>query len=100
MNLRLTLRPVAEPALPLRDGSSCVMPCHVVIPVSDVSQIGEARRAAQRSAEVEQLNETDAGRVAVIATELATNLVRHSKGGGEILIAAHGHGPAEAGVEV
>lgn len=76
------------------------MPCHVVIPVSDVSQIGEARRAAQRSAEVEQLNETDAGRVAVIATELATNLVRHSKGGGEILIAAHGRGKTEAGVEV
>jgi anti-sigma regulatory factor (Ser/Thr protein kinase) len=66
--------------------------------VTDASQVGEARRAAQRLAEAEQLNQTDAGRVGIIATELATNLFRHARGGGEILLAAHrgGGGSAEA----
>jgi anti-sigma regulatory factor (Ser/Thr protein kinase) len=77
------------------------VPFHQVIPVADVSQIGEARRAAQRLAAAEQLNETDSGRVAVVATELATNLVRHARGGGEILLYAHGgRDGEEAGVEV
>src|SRR4051812_3936962 len=79
------------------------MACHVVIPVADVSQVGEARRTAARLAGVAGLNETDAGRVAIVATELATNLVRPARGvrgtGGEILIAAHRR-PGEDAVEL
>jgi anti-sigma regulatory factor (Ser/Thr protein kinase) len=61
---------------------------HTVIAVSDASQVGEARRGAQRVAVQAGLNETDSGRVGIIATELATNLVRHAKGGGEVLVVA------------
>ena len=70
-------------------------PSHTVIAVSDASQIGEARRGAQRAAAQAGLNETDAGRVGIVATELATNLVRHVHVGGELLVAArHGESPA------
>ena len=56
-----------------------------LIPVTESSQVGEARRAAARITELTHLNETDRGKVAIIVTELTNNLVRHSKGG-EILI--------------
>jgi len=61
---------------------------HLMIPITDTSQIGEARRAATRLAEDLQFNATDAGRVSIIATELATNLVRHATTGGSILMLA------------
>jgi anti-sigma regulatory factor (Ser/Thr protein kinase) len=77
-----------------------VMSYQVLIPVSDESQIGEARRAALRLAASEQLNETDSGRVGIVTTELATNLVRHARGGGSILLTGRWRGTAEAGVEV
>jgi anti-sigma regulatory factor (Ser/Thr protein kinase) len=68
---------------------------HAAIAVSDASQVGEARRAAQRAAVQAGLNETDAGRVGIVATELATNLVRHARGGGELLVASRdGETPA------
>jgi anti-sigma regulatory factor (Ser/Thr protein kinase) len=53
--------------------------------VADISQIGECRRAAQRIAAAWRLGETSIGRVGIVATELATNLVRHG-GGGELLV--------------
>jgi anti-sigma regulatory factor (Ser/Thr protein kinase) len=59
--------------------------------VNDESQIAEARRAATAMARRQGLNEVDAGRVALVTTELATNLVKHARGG-EILI-----GPDEEG---
>lgn len=55
------------------------------IPVSDSSQVGEARRAASSWAESIGFNEAARGNVAIIATEAATNLVRHA-GGGEIVL--------------
>jgi anti-sigma regulatory factor (Ser/Thr protein kinase) len=55
--------------------------------IDEESRIGEARRAAQRLAQLHGLDATTAGRVAIAATELATNLVRHS-GGGELLMQA------------
>lgn len=60
-----------------------------LILVSDSSQIGEARRIAAKVAEATSLNETDRGRVAIVVTELATNLVRHGgSGGGHIFVRA------------
>jgi anti-sigma regulatory factor (Ser/Thr protein kinase) len=52
--------------------------------IDDESKVGEARRAAQTLANFEFDTET-AGRVAIVATELANNLLRHA-GGGELLL--------------
>jgi anti-sigma regulatory factor (Ser/Thr protein kinase) len=49
--------------------------------IEDESQIGEARRVAQRLASAYGLDATLTGRVAIAATELATNLIRHGRGG-------------------
>jgi anti-sigma regulatory factor (Ser/Thr protein kinase) len=57
----------------------------VVVPVQDSSQVGTARRAAVAAAERLGAVESDAGKVALIVTELATNLARHG-GGGELLL--------------
>jgi anti-sigma regulatory factor (Ser/Thr protein kinase) len=57
----------------------------VVCVVADSSGVGTARRSALRLSEVAGLNDTDSGRVALVATELANNLVRHA-GGGQLLL--------------
>lgn len=53
--------------------------------VQDSSQVGDARRRAVILAQSLGFNETDAGRVALIATEMATNIVKHAKHGQVIL---------------
>jgi anti-sigma regulatory factor (Ser/Thr protein kinase) len=53
--------------------------------VDEETKIGEARRQAARFAQTHGLDTAAAGRVAIAATELATNLLRHG-GGGELLI--------------
>ena len=65
----------------------------IALPVSEQSQVAAARRAAVGMAERAGFSETDAGRVAIVATELATNLVKH--GGGGRLLAALSHAPAQ-----
>lgn len=57
--------------------------------IDDESKVGEARRAAQAHANFEFDAQT-AGKVAIVATELANNLLRHA-GGGELLIQTLGH---------
>lgn len=52
--------------------------------IDDSSKIGEARRAAQTLANYE-IDAQTAGKVAIAASELATNLHRHAKGG-ELLL--------------
>lgn len=54
---------------------------HLDIPVVEPSQVGEARRAAMRLAAEHGLDETARGRIALVVTELGTNLVRHATGG-------------------
>ena len=49
------------------------------IPVTEVSQVGQARRAATRLADEAGLPEVKRGEVAIIATELANNLARYGK---------------------
>lgn len=58
-----------------------------VIPVPDASHIGEARRSVAALSTLLGLDETSAGRVAIVATELATNLAHHG-GGGSLLARA------------
>jgi anti-sigma regulatory factor (Ser/Thr protein kinase) len=66
--------------------------------VEDTSQVAAARRAAVEVATGLELDETASGRVALLVTELATNLVKHARGG-QIIV-----GPsvdrAEPGVEI
>jgi anti-sigma regulatory factor (Ser/Thr protein kinase)/serine/threonine protein phosphatase PrpC len=52
--------------------------------VSDTSQVAAARRLAAQCAENLGLSETAAGKAALVAMELGTNLVKHG-GGGSIL---------------
>ena len=49
-----------------------------VLLIEDVSQIGHARRTAQRLAEDNGFDATDAGRVALVITELASNVLKHA----------------------
>lgn len=74
-----------------------MIPYQAIIPVHEASQVGDARRQGVRLAERVGLGENDRGKVAIIATELANNLVRHAgAAGGEIalrlLAHAEGHG--------
>ena len=55
--------------------------CHVSFEVTEVSQVGEARRAAVQLAEALGFDDVAAGRAALVATELGTNLVRHAQKG-------------------
>jgi anti-sigma regulatory factor (Ser/Thr protein kinase) len=54
---------------------------HADFPMDDGSRVGEARRHAAALAADCGLDETDAGRLALVVTELATNLVRHARAG-------------------
>jgi anti-sigma regulatory factor (Ser/Thr protein kinase) len=54
---------------------------HVVIPMGDPSRVGEARRHAAQLAADCGLDDVDAGRLALVVTELATNLMRHAQQG-------------------
>jgi anti-sigma regulatory factor (Ser/Thr protein kinase) len=54
---------------------------YLSIPVTEPSQVGEARRAAARLAEELGFDEASAGRAALVVTELGTNLARHAQGG-------------------
>ncbi len=60
----------------------------MIVPVADRSQVAVARRLAEaRAAELGLAPERRA-RAALVATELATNLVKHVPGGGQIAIGA------------
>lgn len=69
---------------------------HVAFPMEDASRVGEARRHAAHLAAECDLDEVQAGRLALVVTELGTNLVRHAKGG-RLLLATR---PARGEVEV
>lgn len=71
---------------------------HLDIAVAEPSQVGEARRAAVALAGTLGLDETRVGRVALVATELGNNLVRHA-GRGRLLIGA-GWSPTGAAIDV
>ncbi|MDQ3283458.1 MAG: SpoIIE family protein phosphatase [Acidobacteriota bacterium] len=56
-----------------------------IVRVTDASEVASARRIARQCTEALRLSETAAGKAALLATELATNLVKHG-GGGSILL--------------
>ena len=57
------------------------MQSHLKLEVREASQTGTARRAAADLAQSCGLDETGIGKVAIAATELASNLVKHGRGG-------------------
>src|SRR5262245_49792637 len=59
---------------------------HTIVAVQETSQTFAARSEARTIAERSGMDETDAHRVGLVATELATNLVKHTASGGELLI--------------
>jgi anti-sigma regulatory factor (Ser/Thr protein kinase) len=66
--------------------------------VNDESQVAEARRETTTIARQQGFDEVDSGRVALVVTELATNLVKHASGG-EILVGIDGEGGRD-GVQI
>ena len=57
----------------------------IMVAIKDTSAVAEARREATTAARNNGFGEVDAGRVALVATELGTNLMKHG-GGGEMLV--------------
>ncbi|HZR09265.1 MAG TPA: ATP-binding protein [Myxococcales bacterium] len=66
--------------------------------IHDGSQVGEARRTAAQFSRLARLSEVEAGRIAILVTELGTNLVKHA-GGGELFVRELSSG-THSGVEV
>ncbi|MBS1816382.1 MAG: SpoIIE family protein phosphatase [Acidobacteria bacterium] len=71
---------------------------HQLVPVVEPSQPSAARFLARDTAEAVGFGEEDSYRLGLVATELATNLVKHAQGG-EILVRALGT-DADAVVEL
>lgn len=69
------------------------MPINPQVPISirEEVEVGQARRRAQQIANNAGLNETEAGKSAVIASESATNVIKHG-GGGEVILREIEHG--------
>ena len=57
----------------------------MLIKVGDASHAGEARREAIACAEEIQLDESEQGALAIVVTEMVTNLVKHSRDGSIII---------------
>lgn len=70
----------------------------IALPILESSQAGEARRRAVAFASRLGFNETERGKVALVVTEVANNLVRHAQDGVLLLQALEQNGIA--GVEI
>lgn len=71
-------------------------PFHAVFPMEEASRVGEARRHAARLAAECGFDDVRTGQLAIVVTELATNLVKHARHG-RLLLAPR---PARREVEV
>ena len=69
-----------------------------MLPVVDTSQVGQARRAAATLVASLSFDETQAGRAAIVMTEVATNIVKHG-GGGDVIARRVGSG-GSAGLQI
>ncbi|MCS4061229.1 ATP-binding protein [Pseudomonas putida] len=65
-----------------------------VLRLDEASQVGHARRVVQKLAEQLGFSAADAGRAAIVATELASNVLKHAERGElHIRVLAHGADP-------
>jgi anti-sigma regulatory factor (Ser/Thr protein kinase) len=62
-----------------------------LLSILDPSSVGEVRRAAHAAAEDLGFDETRTGNAAIVATEMATNIVRHA-GSGDLILKARQEG--------
>jgi anti-sigma regulatory factor (Ser/Thr protein kinase) len=69
-----------------------------IVAVAEATDVAEARRHAAAIAHSLALDETTSGRVALVVTEAATNLLKHG-GGGEVFVGVTGTGQ-RPGVQV
>jgi anti-sigma regulatory factor (Ser/Thr protein kinase) len=58
----------------------------VIANILDPSQVGEVRRIAREFARKAGGNEEQLGRIAIVATEMATNIVKHTRGVGGMIV--------------
>jgi anti-sigma regulatory factor (Ser/Thr protein kinase) len=70
----------------------------IALAVEEESQISQARRAAIETSKRHGFGEVDVGRAALVATELATNIIKHGKSG-EILVGPYGE-EGDSGIEL
>jgi len=68
------------------------------IEVHEPSQVGEVRRAAAELARAEGMSETEMGHMALLATEVSTNLVKYAKRG-TVMLSSFVEG-SQRGVEI
>jgi anti-sigma regulatory factor (Ser/Thr protein kinase) len=87
-------------ALEVMDAKPPGTTCHVAIEIEEASQVGEARRAATALALALGFDSVATGRVALVATELGTNLVKHARRGRLLLAAVRNPDDGEARVEM
>ncbi len=66
----------------------------ISLPVVEASQVGAARRRAVQQAEDLEFSDQDSDRLAIIVTEIATNLLRHAQEGEIVLIPSQSGGKA------
>lgn len=69
-----------------------------LFPIAELSQVGEARRRATAAAVRNGLNELAVGKVALVVTEVATNLVKHATAG-QLLVRTLQH-EGKNGIEI
>jgi anti-sigma regulatory factor (Ser/Thr protein kinase) len=69
----------------LRQTYGCLLRDPIAIAVTDPSGAGEVRRTASALADAHGFGEEQRGRVALVATEIATNLMKHTRGG-EVIV--------------
>lgn len=67
--------------------------------IQDVSQVGESRRLGQKLAAQLAFDTTQAGKLAIVTTELANNIIKHGTAG-ELLFRPLEHAGEPVGVEV
>ncbi len=58
----------------------------ITLPVIESSQVAEARRSVSRLAQRLGFSETDVGKAALVVSEYATNLLKHTSSGGRLLM--------------
>jgi anti-sigma regulatory factor (Ser/Thr protein kinase) len=73
-----------------------------VVSVEESSQVGQVRREALHLAGLADFGELDGGRVALAATEIATNVLKHGRGGRvhlSLIAGRHGRGVEICGID-
>jgi anti-sigma regulatory factor (Ser/Thr protein kinase) len=99
--MNLTSSPGLERGLasPLRDGSDEEMRDLLDLYINESSQVAEARRLISAISRSLGFSETEIGKVAIVITELATNLVKHAEREGHLIIRSLEWGQAN-GIEI